>query len=58
AFYRTEKSRNKKFGGSGLGLSIVKRILEMHKSNYGVESIDDSVRFYFSLKKCKNYEGE
>lgn len=56
AFYRTEKSRNKKFGGSGLGLSIVKRILEMHKSNYGVASIDDSVRFYFSLKKYKNYE--
>ncbi|MGL5346803.1 MAG: ATP-binding protein [Peptostreptococcaceae bacterium] len=55
AFYRTEKSRNKKFGGSGLGLSIVKRILEMHKSNYGVESIDDSVKFYFTLEKYEDY---
>ncbi|MGL5330723.1 MAG: ATP-binding protein [Peptostreptococcaceae bacterium] len=54
AFYRTEKSRNKKFGGSGLGLSIVKRILEMHKSNYGVESTNDSVKFYFSIQIYNN----
>lgn len=52
AFYRKEKSRNKKFGGTGLGLYIVKRILELHQSDYGVISTENSVCFYFSLKKC------
>ncbi|UTW70155.1 GHKL domain-containing protein [Anaerobacillus sp. HL2] len=30
-FYQIEKSRNRKTGGSGLGLYIVKKILDMHK---------------------------
>ncbi|WP_346961903.1 HAMP domain-containing sensor histidine kinase [Clostridium sp.] len=55
AFYRKEKSRNKKFGGTGLGLSIVKRILEVHNSDFGVESTQNSVRFYFSIPKCMSY---
>lgn len=54
-FYRKEKSRNKKFGGTGLGLSIVKRILEVHHSNFGVESTENSVKFYFSIAKCMAY---
>ncbi len=57
AFYRKEKSRNKKFGGTGLGLYIVKRILELHQSNYGVISTENSVCFYFSLIKY-NEKGE
>lgn len=55
AFYRKEKSRNKKFGGTGLGLSIVKRILEVHDSNFGVESTENSVKFYFSIEECTEY---
>lgn len=55
AFYRKEKSRNKKFGGTGLGLSIVKRILELHNSEYGVSSENNSVKFYFAIKKCMGY---
>lgn len=55
AFYRKEKSRNRKFGGTGLGLSIVKRILELHKSDFGVESTENSVKFYFTIKQCKDY---
>lgn len=49
-FYRAEKSRNRSFGGSGLGLTIVKKILELHESDYGVKNIDNGVEFYFSLK--------
>lgn len=54
-FYRKEKSRNKKYGGTGLGLSIVKRILELHNSEFGVESSQNSVKFYFSIPKCMAY---
>ena len=36
AFYRVEHSRNKKTGGSGLGLYIVKTILEQHQAEYSI----------------------
>jgi signal transduction histidine kinase len=49
-FYRTEKSRNKDLGGSGLGLTIVKNILELHGSDYGVRNYDKGLEFYFTLK--------
>lgn len=48
-FYRIEKSRNRESGGTGLGLQIVKRILEHHESDFGVKNSDNSVVFYFSL---------
>lgn len=51
AFYRVEKSRNKKYGGTGLGLTIVNGILERHGSEFGVENISDGVKFWFTLKK-------
>lgn len=37
-FYRTDKSRSREAGGSGLGLSIVKAICEQHKGSISVES--------------------
>ena len=49
SFYKVDKARTRDYGGSGLGLSIVKSIMEMHNGNYGVENIDNGVNFYFEL---------
>lgn len=48
-YYRTEKSRNKQYGGNGLGLTIVKNILEGHKSEFKVNSEKNAVVFSFTL---------
>lgn len=44
-FYRTEKSRNRYTGGSGLGLFIVKRVLELHNFEYAIENNEEGVVF-------------
>lgn len=49
-FYRVEKSRNKQTGGSGLGLFIVKTILEAHHSDYSIKNKNGYVEFRFSLE--------
>ncbi len=51
AFYRVERSRNRKYGGTGLGLTIVSGILERHRSKFGVENVDGGVKFWFTLRK-------
>lgn len=48
-FYRLEKSRNRDSGGTGLGLLIVSKILELHKTTYGVLNTERGVKFYFEL---------
>ncbi|SPF37032.1 conserved exported hypothetical protein [Syntrophobacter sp. SbD1] len=48
-FYRGEKSRSRDFGGSGIGLAIVKEILEAHGGKVGVQSTTDTTLFWFSL---------
>ncbi len=51
-FYRTDKSRSRNSGGSGLGLSIVKHILEAHNQTINVRStIGEGTTFGFTLKK-------
>jgi signal transduction histidine kinase len=50
-FYKIDKSRNRKLGGTGIGLSIVKNILVHHGYGYGAENTDRGVRFYFCLPK-------
>ncbi|TVY07689.1 sensor histidine kinase [Paenibacillus cremeus] len=37
-FYKADKSRNRTMGGSGLGLSIVKKIIDMHHGTITVTS--------------------
>lgn len=49
-FYRVDKTRSRDMGGSGLGLSIVKHILELHNSTVKVESEEGKgTRFEFNL---------
>lgn len=53
-FFRVDKSGSRKEGGSGLGLSIVKHILEAHKQHIYVESIfGTGSEFSFTLEKSK-----
>jgi two-component system phosphate regulon sensor histidine kinase PhoR len=49
-FYRVDKTRSRDMGGSGLGLSIVKHILELHNSQIKADSkINEGTRFEFNL---------
>ena len=52
-FYRVDKSRSREAGGSGLGLSIVKHIIEAHEQTVNVRSSQDlGSTFGFTLKKA------
>lgn len=51
-FYRVDTSRSRKLGGSGLGLSIVKHIVEAHQQTINVKSnIGKGSTFSFTLAK-------
>lgn len=49
AFYRVDSSRNRKNGGSGLGLYIVREILEQHEAEYEMRNTDAGVCFQMKL---------
>ena len=51
-FYRVDKNRSREVGGSGLGLSIVKHIIEAHSQTVNVRSTPGvGTTFGFTLKK-------
>ena len=49
-FYRADQSRNKATGGSGLGLYIVKTILDLHNFSYNIKNTKQGVIFTIILK--------
>ena len=49
AFYRVDSSRNRKNGGSGLGLYIVREILEQHGAWYEMKNTKKGVLFQFKI---------
>jgi signal transduction histidine kinase len=48
-FYKVDKARTREYGGSGIGLSIVKAIMESMNQEYGVVNYDNGVEFWFTL---------
>jgi signal transduction histidine kinase len=55
-FYKEDESRNRANGGTGIGLSIVKAIMNNYKRDYGVINKENGVEFYFELEMAKNEE--
>ncbi len=48
-FYKVDKARTREYGGSGVGLSIVKAIMESIHQEYGVCNYENGVEFWFEL---------
>ena len=49
-FYKVDKARTREYGGSGIGLSIVKAIMESMNQEYGVENYTNGVAFWFEME--------
>ena len=52
-FYKVDKARTREYGGSGIGLSIVKAIMESMNQGYGVYNTGEGVAFWFELDCSK-----
>ena len=48
-FYKVDASRNREDGGTGIGLSLVKAIMNNYENDYGVLNKEDGVEFYFEM---------
>lgn len=49
-FYKVDKARTREYGGSGVGLSIVKAIMDSMNQGYGTINYDNGVEFWFELE--------
>ena len=52
-FFKVDKAHTREYGGSGIGLSIVKAIMDSHNKKCGVTNREDGVAFWFTLD-CSN----
>ena len=52
-FYKVDKARTREYGGSGVGLSIVKAIINSHGQRCGAVNVENGVDFWFELD-CEN----
>ena len=57
-FYKVDKARTREYGGSGIGLSIVKAIMDSMNQEYGVKNFDNGVAFWFTLEEAGFGMGE
>ena len=51
-FYKIDKARTREYGGSGIGLSIVKAIMDSHHQNCGIVNHENGVEFWMELERC------
>lgn len=56
-FYKVDKSHNRKTEGTGIGLSIVKRIIKQHGETLSVSSDENCTCFTFSIRKQPQKHG-
>lgn len=49
-FYKIDESRNRTDGGTGIGLSFVRAVMNNYKKEYGVVNKENGVEFYFELE--------
>ncbi len=49
-FYKVDKAHTREYGGNGIGLSIVKAIMEAFHCDYGVKNYENGVLFWFELE--------
>lgn len=49
SFYKVDKARTRAYGGTGIGLTIVRTIIEAHNNRCGVENRKNGVAFWFEL---------
>lgn len=56
-FYKVDKARTREYGGSGIGLSIVKAIMDSMNRQCGVQNLENGVEFWFELESgCTNQQ--
>ena len=55
-FYKVDESRNRDNGGNGIGLSLVKAIMNNYGNDYGVKNVAGGVEFYFELELFRSTE--
>lgn len=51
-FYKVDKARTRAYGGNGIGLSIVKAIMDLMHQKCGVRNVEDGVEFWLELESC------
>jgi signal transduction histidine kinase len=54
-FFKVDKARTREYGGSGIGLSIVKAVMDLHNQKCGVLNHEDGVEFWLELDNSPVY---
>ncbi len=50
-FYKIDSSRNREIGGTGIGLALVKAIMNNYGNEYGVKNMENGVEFFVDINK-------